>query len=176
MSAILPDNTAPESLAASLATLADIELPAPPAYGSIPSASGTLLVLTGLLVLAAALGVAWRIRRRGRRPGAAPVAPETPDRQALIRLETLRAAWEGGRLDDRETGFRLCALLRIGLGLAQLRPTEPPASADRAQWRQVIDTLQAVRYPADHTRMTAAVFEQAGDWLAQAARERPAGA
>jgi hypothetical protein len=157
---------------AALAMLADIELPAPP---SVPV--GALMLLAALVVLAAVIAGVWWMSRRGRRPDARPVASAaSPGRQALARLEALRESWIAGRVDDREAGFRVCVLLRIGLGLAQLRSTTPPAGVDPAQWARVVRGLEAVRYRPDQVRLSDRMFEQVQDWLAGSpASDRPTG-
>jgi hypothetical protein len=157
---------------AALAMLADIELPAQP-----PDPAGALVLLAALVVLVAVIAGAWRMSRRGRRPGSRPVASEaSPGRQALARLDALRESWKAGRVDDREAGFRICVLLRIGLGLAQLRSTAPPAGVDPAQWTHVVRGLEAVRYRPEQVRLTGRMFEQVQDWLAGSpATDRSAG-
>ncbi len=148
---------------AALATLADIELPIPPEAPSL-----VLLVLT-VLAVAAVIAILLLWQRRGAAPGHAPEAEPSRlpvGQQALQRLAALEAAWSAGRINDREAGFRLCTLLRLGLGLAQIDGARPPAGVDDGRWRAFVSRLREIRYRPYHAPVTAALFEQARDWLA----------
>ncbi len=161
---------------AALATLADIELPAPPEW------QPPLLLLLTAAVLASAAVIAltlWLRRRRAARGPARPVRPpatETSEQQALTRLAALESDWSAGGLDDREAGFRLCALLRRGLGLPQLDGAHPPAGIDGARWRAYLVHLREIRYRPRHPPLTPARFGEARDWLVASAARRHADA
>jgi hypothetical protein len=153
---------------AALATLADIELPAPPEWRPLILFAIGLLVLIGMLT-----GLWFSLRRRGQTAGTPPTRPSL-QAEALTRLAALRKAWETGIIDDREAGFRLGAMLRLGLGLPQLHATPPPGSADPLHWTQFVDELRQVRYRPDRRRLTPAHFDQARDWLCAAAAHQDA--
>lgn len=148
---------------AALATLADIELPVPPEWPS------PILLMLAVLAVAVALAALLSWQRRGAAPGQAP-APQAPrlavGQQALQRLTALEAAWSAGAIDDREAGFRLCTLLRLGLGLAQIDGARPPAGVDQGRWRDFVARLSEIRYRPVHAPVTASLFEQARGWLA----------
>ncbi len=145
---------------AALATLADIEFPAPPEWRPV------ILFALAVLVVTAALVGLWCSRRSFRRPNSAVHAEQLPPRaQALERLAALRQGWESGMLDDRETGFRMCAVLRLGLGLPQLRAATPPGPDESLRWLSFVEELRQIRYRPRQSGLTSAHFDQARDWL-----------
>ncbi|MFQ5489026.1 MAG: hypothetical protein ACE5ET_11360, partial [Gammaproteobacteria bacterium] len=87
-----------------LQRLADIEPPPAPDWHPLLLASGVLLLL-------ALLTLAWHLAHR----------PLTPRRAALKRLRHLERRWRQDRCNERETAYRLAAILRLGLGLEQLQ-------------------------------------------------------
>ncbi|MDX9740355.1 MAG: hypothetical protein RBT81_04125 [Gammaproteobacteria bacterium] len=138
-----------------LDALADIEMLAPP---SATGAAAALLIAAS--VLAAVAWRRWRLRQR------TPAAASMPaEREAMQRLAALRAAWETGTVGDREAAYRLCALLRIGLGLPALDPEGPPAGVDAESWRHWLRALQRVRYQHEEHPLTGGVFTLADSWL-----------
>lgn len=146
---------------AALATLADIEFPAPPEWRQL------FLLMACVLVLIAAFAGLWFVWRRFRGPDR---AQPTDDRmpagaQALVHLLALQQAWESGTIDDREAGFRMCALLRLGLELPQLRAETRPNLAESRQWLGFVDELRQIRYRPDRSLLKPAHFEQARGWL-----------
>lgn len=148
-----------------LAMLADIELPAPPDWRPV-----IVLAVLALALMSALLIRALRIRRRRAHPGAVPPAPRT-DRahEARIRLVRLRQEWDAGAIDARTAAYRLAVLLRLGLGLPQLRPaTPPPPGTDTAEWCETLALLQGLRYTrAPMTMLTPEIFSRADRWLGQ---------
>jgi hypothetical protein len=145
---------------AALATLADIELPAPPEWRP------WILLGIALLVLAATLaGIRFAARATGRSAGS-PLAADPPHIQALARLAALELSWAAGAVDDREAGFRLCAVLRHGFGLAQVDAARPPGDVDSDDWRRFVDRLRRLRYRPEGGPLPPALFEQARAWLA----------
>ena len=156
--------------AGALAVLADIEIPAPPEWHV------GLYAAAAALILAAAGAIAWRtLRRRDRAAIPSPASPSAAD-EALARLEVLQGAWRSGAVDDREAGYRLCALLRIGLALPALDPAAPPAGIARAEeWRHCLQRLQRLRYAAAAEGLAPESFDLARTWLASARPQtRPA--
>jgi hypothetical protein len=136
--------------------LADIEmLPPPPVIGSTVA----LLVLASLI--AAFAWYHWKMRKRT--PAALATVPAS--REALQRLATLQGEWEAGAIGDREAAYRLCALLRIGLGLRVLDPETVPAGVDEEIWRRWHRELRHVRYRPAEGALTAAAFTTAKCWL-----------
>ena len=146
------------------AAMVDIALPAPPDWGPLVAAATTL-------VLTAAAGIEWWLRRRRR-------ATACRDAGALARLDRLQQAWAQRSLDEREAAYRLAALLRIGLGLRQLRGDTPPrgvADADTHEWSSVVALLQRLRYqPRTEEALSREVFRHARRWLAPASAGRGA--
>lgn len=141
-----------------LAALADIEILAPPDAG---------MPLAPLLIaLVVAIGVtAWLIARRRRKRKPVEVHP-TSVAEALRRLAALRADWETGTVDNREAGYRLCALLRIGLGLPVLDPVAPPPALPRGEeWTLLLHGLQRLRYERGDASLSEEAFELARLWL-----------
>jgi hypothetical protein len=142
-----------------LAALADIEIPAP------PPAAVPLPLLLGALALLLAAAIAFRIFR-GRARRRMPPVPAPPADEALRRLEALQREWHEGKSNDRETAYRLCALLRIGLSLPGLDPSLPPAGiAGEREWSDCLRALRALRYGAQAGAIDPGVFAQARDWL-----------
>lgn len=154
MTGAIADSTA-------LTTLADIELPIPPA---LPS---PVLFVLAILAVAAVIAALLLWQRRSAAHGQAPEPLRLPvGQQALRRLATLKTSWASGSIDDREAGFRLCALLRLGLGLPQIDGSHPPAGVDDGRWRAFVTRLNEIRYRPQHPPVTVSLFEQAQDWLA----------
>lgn len=155
--------------AAVLANLADIELPAAPEWNPLTLLLPLLLAITVIVVIAGL----YLARRRGQ----AHISTTTPlslRQQALVRLDDLQQAWRAGTIDDRETGYRLGTLLRRGLALNRLEATPPAAVDDRpADWRRLVEHLEAIRYHPQYPPLTAAIFDQARAWLT---REEDTGA
>jgi hypothetical protein len=149
-----------------LAALADIEILAPPESStSLPMA--LIVLLIGIIVIAWL--VARLIARRSRSTHIDVALPAST--AALQRLAALRADWERGEVNDRETAYRLCALLRIGLKLPELDPrTPPPALSHIEAWAPTLHSLQKLRYARDeNTPLCAQDFELARVWLMDSA-------
>ena len=129
-----------------LQRLADIEPPPPPAGHPLLFSAGLALILLGLL---------W-IGRRMRRP-------LPPRRAALRRLRQLERQWREGQWNDRETAYRLAAILRLGL-------EDGPSCASRAQeWQHLMTQLAALRYPSTpRGAVSEALFHSARRCLQQA--------
>lgn len=151
-----------------LAALADIEILAPPEAGAaLLPALAAILVLVGV--------AAWLIARRHREPLSRTHEPTSSPEEALQRLATLRANWQAGTADDRETGYRLCALLRIGLGLPALDPATPPHALPRREaWAPLLHGLQRLRYARGGAHLSEEAFDLAMLWLAAAQTRNPA--
>jgi hypothetical protein len=145
-----------------LAALADIELPDPPAAW-MPE----WLMLVIAIAAAAVVVLGLAAHRRGARKAAASAPPPAPARaEARRRLDRLRRDWQAGGIDDREAAYRLCALLRIGLGLPQLDPASPPRSAEPAEWAGMMAELRRLRYRPAERGLEARLFDRAAEWLA----------
>ena len=132
--------------------LADIAPPPPPDWRPLWWGAAALLLL---------LALGFLFMRRPGRPD--------PRRLALRRLDCLERDWRKGHCPDRQAAYRLAALLRLGLGLTDLR--HPPLPDD--EWQAFIARLDAVRYrPAPTVRLEEAQFLLARRWLTT---EHPAG-
>lgn len=147
-----------------LAALADIELPAPPDWRPVIAFTVLALMLIATLSIRALL-----IRRRRSRRDTVPSAPQTRlSHEARTRLARLRQEWEAGAIDARTVAYQLAVLLRLGLGLPQLRPAAPPPEMDAAEWRETLAVLQSLRYtPAPTAALTPEIFSRADRWLGQ---------
>lgn len=134
--------------------MADIALPPAPDWRPI-------IAVAALVVLTLALAGWVALRRRARR------APAPDQAEAVARLDRLRQAWLDRELDEREAGYRLATLLRLGLGLHQLRPEgPPPACGDTREWADTVALLQRLRYRRHpDTALSREVFERARRWL-----------
>lgn len=136
------------------AAMADIVLPPAPDWRP------AIAVGAAIAVVAIALA-AWRIQQRARR-ACSPV-----DSDAVAHLDELHQAWAARVVDDREAGYRLAALLRVGLGLRQLRSDSPPrVVTDPNEWANILTLLEHLRYRrrAD-TGLSSQVFGRARRWL-----------
>lgn len=123
-----------------LSRLADIDLPAPPDWQPWLLGAGAVLVLTP-----PALWLGWRLWRRLTRRRASRIAP----RLAAAQIDGLLHRWREGGIDDREAGYRLAAVLRLGLGMDQLDERCPTAlAAYRGQWAETVAALSRLRYRA----------------------------
>lgn len=147
-----------------LSKLADIDLPPAPDWqpfitGAAVGVVAVLLVLGGTIYL-------WRRRRRA---SAAPAAP----RRALGRFEQLARLWRDKRLDDRETSYRLAALLRLSLAVEQLDERCPAVLVrHREQWDATVALLQRLRYQrSPSARLREEDFQHIRQWLETAARQ-----
>lgn len=146
-----------------LAALADIELPAPPDWRPVIAFTVLALVLIAAVSIRALL-----IRHRLRRDAAPPAPPTRLTHEAQTRLAHLREEWDAGAIDARTAAYRLAVLLRLGLGLPQLRPATPPRGMDAAEWRETLAVLQSLRYtPAPRAALTPEIFSRADHWLSQ---------
>lgn len=144
-----------------LATLADIEIPAPPPPGT---SLLILALLAGLLILILAAAITVRHVRGRERQARTP--PSTPADEALRRLDALQRDWRSGNSGDRETAYRLCTLLRIGMSLPELDPALAPAGIDQIQeWSSCLHRLREQRYGTRTGVFDPAAFEQARNWL-----------
>ena len=142
-----------------LAALADIELPDAPAW---PSPWLEIAVSAAAIVVIAV----WVWRRLRARREASPLASPSPSREALVRLEALRSQWSAGRLNDREAAYRLCTLLRLGLGLPQLEATSPPSWMQTPRdWEATVALLRRARYRTEDCGIDERIFAQASGWL-----------
>lgn len=143
-----------------LALLADIELP--PA----PDATAPLLAALVLVAIVAATVAALHLvrRRRPARRASSGVRP-TPAVEAAARLAGLEAAWRDGRITDREAAYRLCTLLRLGLGLQRLDAARPPAGIGAEGWSEHLRVLERLRYGSGGPKLDAAAFREAHAWL-----------
>lgn len=140
-----------------LAALADIEILAPPDAGT-PLAP--LLIALVVAIGVTACLIVWRRRKRK-----TAEVPPTSVAEALRRLAALRADWEAGTVENREAGYRLCALLRIGLGLPVLDPVAPPALPRSEEWTPMLRGLQRLRYERGDASLSEEAFELARLWL-----------
>lgn len=141
-----------------LAGLSDIDRLAPaPVW---PETAALVLLGLGAVVLV----VAARRRRAQRAASADPAGQRRQEAQR--RLEAVHRDWRVGRLPDREAAYRLGALLRIGLALDRLRPTEVPAGVgDAAAWEAMVTRLAQARYGRTGGTLDEALFDAASRWL-----------
>lgn len=132
-----------------LQRLADIEPPPAPDWHP--------LLLTGAIFLVLALlPLVWRFARR----------TPAPRRTALQRLRQLERQWRQGCCSERETAYRLAAILRLGLELESLRTTSEPARG--REWQQFIEQLDELRYrPQSTGRLSTELFHKARRWLTE---------
>lgn len=156
---------------ADLNLLADILLPA--AQDWTPLWWAASFILPALL---AALVVFLAHKRRRK-----DIAPQTTRSSASMQeLNRIEREWQSGALPPREVAYRLAAVLRIGMGLAQLTRQPPPSvtvagsqatktgAADSAQdalWQRVIDELERIRYCPDGGQVDPQWFEWIRGWL-----------
>ena len=142
--------------------LADIELPAPPHWQ--PLLTG---IAAALVIIASAAWLGLRLWRRHR------TAAMSPTQRALAHIDALLGEWQRGLMDDREASYRLAALLRLGLGLAQLDVHCPtPLSRDKLQWSRTVAALQRLRYEAaPAVRLEEEEFARIKAWIAAAAAQ-----
>jgi hypothetical protein len=145
-----------------LSQLADI-LP-PPAPGG---PDWLLVSVVGIVCIVITATVLWFVKKRN--------APRraSPAREARRRLAALRNAWQSRTLSDRETAYRLAALLRLGLALPQLGSHLRPATVeDDASWRETLQQLHALRYrDQPGLSLPSTCFEHAERWLTAAQRQ-----
>ncbi len=143
-----------------LATLADIELPAPPDWWPLITLAAALLVVAGAILFRTAT------RRQTHSVAVAPASGDDSAREALGRLEQLQQEWASGALDAHAAAYRLATLLRLGLGLPQLHPAAPPTGLDTELWRNTLALLHELRYaPAPAQTLTPETFTRARHWL-----------
>ncbi len=135
--------------------LADIELPPPPDWQPL------MITLALSVVVVAAIG-GWFFRRNS------AVQPHhRPSSVALQRLQTLHKEWQCGAINDRDAAYQLATLLRLGLGLIQLRTT-PPQQLDIEQraWQETLNHLNQLRYSTHSTDpLSSQRFELVDQWL-----------
>jgi hypothetical protein len=144
----------------SLAALADIELPDAPVWPS----GWMMAAAVSIAVVAALAALMWR-RARGNRKAIAAESPPSPRDEAIHRIEALRSEWAAGKLGDREATYRLCALLRIGLGLPQLEAAPAPHFIPPRDWETIVALLRRVRYRRDGRGIDERMFDRASAWL-----------
>jgi hypothetical protein len=149
-----------------LAALADIELP------DAPGSAGSALLAIVIAAAVVALSVAIVLRHRQGKHEPIPPQSPAPGREARRRLDALHADWLAGELDDREAAYRICAVLRIGLHLAQLMPSRPPPHIQADEWAGIVERLQILRYRPAGRGLDEKVFERIAGWLAAAEASR----
>ena len=149
-----------------LSQLADIELPT-----SEPSTASTIWLLTGaFIILAFVAYVFWRKHQAPQYNGDSAIAVE--------KLSQLHHQWRDGSISNRETAYRLCAILRLGLNLKQLTLTPPEHLKNhQTQWQTCIKQLQNMRYEHGNTHSTCStcstcsisedMFTLSRSWLTQ---------
>lgn len=88
-------------------------------------------------------------------------------KQALSELNKLQQQWQQKTINDQNTAYRLCALLRLGLQQQQITTTPPQQLAKYAQqWRTTIKQLEQLRYtPKAQHCISTKTFEQIQHWL-----------
>lgn len=143
-----------------LALLADIELPAAP-DGAEPLAAALVL----LVLVVATVALVRLMRRRRRAPDAPAARGPVPAAEALARLDALESAWHAGEVAHREAGYRLCTIVRIGLGLPRLDPACPPPGVSPGEWAIPVRDLERLRYAPSGSDLDASVFDRARAWL-----------
>lgn len=125
----------------------------------LPPEAGAETILAMLLAAAVAI-LALLLWRRARSPRA----------RARRGLAGLRSSHIQARIDARSAAFQLAALLRAGLGVAQIdRATPLPARLEshRQRWQSFLDELGDARYtrtPCSDDRL-AALLAEAHFWL-----------
>ena len=138
--------------------LADVALPAEPSLWPAITVIAITLIAIGLTYLC--------YRRRDRQSTTAAKTTDTAQ-QALERLLVIEQAWANGKIDTRETAYRLSTLLRLGLNLPQLTNRCPPQLTDHQdEWQQMITLFDQLRYQTQTARpLTDTTFNQLKLWL-----------
>ena len=141
--------------------LADIELPAPPDWQPLLTASGTIIIALMLIVL-----VRLYILRR-KKNSIYNNKNSDPALTARLKLQQLIKNWKSHTLTDREAAYQLTTLLRLGLGLPQITPLSPPhLAADQQAWQETVSLCTRLRYhPTSGMQLSLEVFQRAEQWL-----------
>ena len=149
---------APINNAAFFDQLADVALPAEPSLWPTITAVAITLIAIGLIYL--------RYRLRDKQ-SATPTKTIDTAQQALERLLVVEQAWSNGKIDTRETAYRLSTLLRLGLNLPQLTNRCPPLLTDnQGEWQQMITLFDQLRYQTQTAQtLTGTTFNQLRQWL-----------
>ena len=139
--------------------LADVQLPAEPSLWPAITIISAIVITVGLAYL--------RYHRRQTSP-----ITETSNnaQQALERLAIVEKAWADGKIDARETAYRLNTLLRLGLNLPQLNHHCPAVLTDHHHaWQQTHQLFNQLRYqPHTAQPLDSSTFDQIRLWLSTA--------
>ena len=141
--------------------LADIELPAPPDWQPLLTASSIIIMALMLTVL-----VRLYILRR-KKNSIYNNRNSDPALTARLKLQQLIKDWKSHTLTDREAAYQLTTLLRLGLGLPQLTHICPPyLAADQQAWQETVSLCTSLRYHRiSGMQLSLEVFQRAEQWL-----------
>lgn len=136
--------------------LADIELPPEPNWWPL------IWIVLGFLLIQTLFTVIMLKKRRS-------AANKTLPDDAQQRLQQIQQQWQHDELNSRDAAYQLATVLRLGLGLKQLKQTPPEFLSDqRTQWQSVIKQLQQLRYEANcKAILNDELFSTIQDWLKQ---------
>ena len=125
-----------------LTQLADIELPFAPAWFT-PSA---YLIIAILGVMTSLIFMVWLRRRRATRA----TTLDSPNTNALLEFDRLRATRAAETPLTRDTAYRIAGVLRVGLRLSELNSIPPLCLTEHHDaWPRIVAALTAARYQPD---------------------------
>ena len=138
--------------------MADIELPAAPDWQPY-----IIVIAITLLIVFITVMIIRNMYKSKKQYASSPA--DVKDGGSV--LDEIEDQWSTGRIDDREASYRLSTLLRLGLGLPQLRPVCPADLIDDATaWEDTIQLFHQLRYKqTTQTRLSAEDFRYVKKWL-----------
>ena len=136
--------------------LADIELPPEPNWWPLIWIALIFLLIQTLFTV---------IMLKKRKSAAHKAQPD----KAQQRLQKIQQQWKNGELNAHDTAYQLATVLRLGLGLKQLKQTPPEFLSDqKTQWQSVIKKLQQLRYKNKcNVTLDDDIFSSIQRWLKQ---------
>ncbi len=124
-----------------------------------------LLYTTATLIALVAIAVAiYYLRKHQQSKNTLSICNE-----AKSELLKLKSRWQNRELNDSDTAYHLCTILRIGLQLKQLTQTPPPHLITHKQpWQHTITLLSELRYAnrSSHS-LSEEIFTLAEQWLVE---------
>ena len=138
--------------------LADIELPPEPNWWPLIWIVLVFLLIQTLLTI---------IMLKKRKAATKKLLPD----EARQRLQQIHQQWQHGELESRDAAYELATLLRLGLGLKQLKYGPPTSlSHQTKEWQAVIEQLKQLRYQANSDiTLNEETFNTIQAWLKQGA-------